>query len=143
MASPEHNLQNEIRNALAGELPLFRAQVGTGWTGNKVDRIAEPGTIRVNRGDVVIRDARPFSTGLPAGFSDTFGVLPVTVTADMVGQVIGQAVFGEVKAAGGRLSGPQTAFLQAMKHNGARVGVWRSIADALATVKAAATRKLL
>lgn len=132
----EHGLQNTIRNALAGLLPLFRANVGTGWTGRKVERVGTAGTIYVSPGDVVIRDARPFTTGLPEGFSDTFGVLAVTVTPEMVGQVIGQAVFGEVKTESGRLSPKQAAFLQAMKRHGARAGVWRSPGDALAMVGA-------
>ena len=92
--------------------------------GNQVERL--PG------GKVLIHDARPFDSGVPAGFSDLFGVRPVVITEDMVGQTIGQAVFGEVKTETGRVSDKQLAFLQAMTKRGALAGVWRSVADALA-----------
>lgn len=123
----EHGIQNTIRNALAGMLVLFRVNVGQGWTGD-IERQRD--------GSILIRNPRPFTTGLPAGFSDTFGVKRVTITQDMVGQVIGQAVFGEIKTPTGRVSTQQAAFLQAMKNNGARAGVWRSVDDALAMVGA-------
>ena len=121
----EQALQNTIRNALAGHLKLFRVNTGTAWTGD-VQRLAD--------GSILIRNPRPFSTGVPPGFSDTFGVKTVEVTQDMVGQVIGQAVFGEIKTPTGRVQPKQAAFLQAMKNSGALAGVWRSVSDALATV---------
>ncbi len=129
----EHALQNEIRNALAGRLHLFRANVGQGWTG-KAFRPDRAMTVSVKPGDVVISNARPFNTGLPEGFTDTFGVLPVTITPDMVGMTIGQAVFGEIKTTDGRVSVKQSAFIQAMQRAGARAGVWRSIADAMRAI---------
>jgi hypothetical protein len=139
--STEHGTQNRIRNALAGLLPLFRANVGRGWTGSKVFRPSGPMAVSVNRGDVVIYGARPFDTGLPVGFSDTFGVLPVVITQDMVGKTIGRAVFGEVKDVGGKLSPKQTEFLSAMKRMGAAAEVWRSPDDALATIARAKEMK--
>lgn len=124
--SAEHALQNEIRNALAGKCLLFRVNVGTAWTGSEVKKL--PG----NR--VLIYDARPFSTGLPPGFSDTFGLVKTIITPDMIGDTIGQFLAGEIKAAGGRVSDKQGAFLQAIQSNGGRAGVWRSVDDALAMV---------
>lgn len=47
----EHEIQNEIRAALAPFCVIFRTNVGTGYT----------------------KDGRYFSTGLPKGFSDLFG----------------------------------------------------------------------
>lgn len=47
----EHNIQNNIRIALAPYAVVFRANVGSGVT----------------------YDGRHFSTGLPKGFSDLFG----------------------------------------------------------------------
>lgn len=122
----EHAIQNAIRNALAGHCLLFRVNVGQGWTGSQVDRL--PG------GRVMIHDARPFTTGLPPGFADTFGLVRVKITPDMVGQELGLFIAGEVKAAGGRVSDKQAAFLQAINNNGGRAGVWRSPEDALAMV---------
>ncbi|MDE5583812.1 MAG: VRR-NUC domain-containing protein [Ruminococcus sp.] len=47
----EHEIQNEIRLALADTCMIFRGNVGAGCT----------------------KDGRYFSTGLPKGFSDLFG----------------------------------------------------------------------
>lgn len=122
----EHALQNEIRNALAGHCLLFRVNVGQAWTGARIERL--PG----NR--VLIYDARPFTTGLPPGFSDTFGLVQTRITEDMVGGIIGQFIAGEVKTSSGRVSDKQAAFLQAIQSNGGRAGVWRSVEDATAMV---------
>lgn len=129
--TPEHALQNTIRNALAGHCLLFRVNVGTGWTGD-VKKL--PG------GRVLIDNARPFSTGLPPGFSDTFGGVKTIITPDMVGQTFLQFLAGEVKTKDGRVSEKQAAFLQAISNNGGRAGVWRSPEDALATVLARRTQ---
>lgn len=126
MGLSEHSLQNEIRNALAGHCLLFRANTGTVWTGARIERL--PG------GRVLIYEARPFSTGLPPGFSDTFGLVQTRITPDMVGDRIGQFLAGEVKSSSGRVSEKQAAFLQAIQANGGRAGVWRSVEDATAMV---------
>ncbi|MDT9105797.1 hypothetical protein RSW49_22895 [Escherichia coli] len=134
----EHVIQNQIRNALAGECILFRANVGTGRQGQgNPFRVLRTQSVIVQPGDVVLRQARPFSTGLPEGFSDTFGVVQVTITPDMVGQTIGQALFGEVKDEGKKPSATQSAFPQTMTNYGALAGVWRSVADALRMVRGA------
>lgn len=125
----EHAIQNAIRNALAGECLLFRVNVGQAWTGSQVDRL--PG------GRVLIHDARPFSTGLPPGFADTFGLVRVRITQDMVGQEFGLFIAGEVKTANGKASEKQAAFLKAVNDNGGRAAVWRSPEDALAMVRGA------
>lgn len=122
----EHALQNAIRNALAGKALIFRANVGSAWTGSKVQKL--PG----NR--VLIHDARPFSTGLPPGFSDLFGLAEMTITPDMVGQKVGVFVAMEVKTARGRASEKQARFIQAVNDNGGRAAVVRSTDDALAVV---------
>jgi hypothetical protein len=125
----EHAIQNQIRNALAGECVLFRINSGKAWTGNDITKLPN--------GALLIRDPRPFTSGVPDGFSDTFGVVQVTITQDMVGQVIGQALFGEVKTETGRVSPKQSAFLRAMTNYGALAGVWRSVTDALRMVRGA------
>lgn len=99
----EHALMNHIRLALSHKCILFRVNVGSGRT----------------------YDGRHFDTGVPAGFSDLFGVR----TAD------GKAVFIEVKTRSGRVSGKQQDFLTAMKKSGAIAGVCRSVEDALELIK--------
>lgn len=118
----EHRIQNEIRNALAGACLMFRANTGTAWTGNDVRRLPN--------GSVLISDARPFSTGLPPGFSDLFGLVPVTITPEMVGQRVGIFAAIEVKGPSGRVSDQQGAFLRAVAANGGRSIVARSTEDA-------------
>lgn len=118
----EHKLQAEIRNRLAGECLLFRANVGRGWTGDAQ---------RLPDGSILIRNPRPFDTGLPPGFSDLFGINSTTITPGMVGQTVGQFCALEVKTSAGRLSDKQGKFLAAVERAGGVSGVVRSAADAL------------
>ena len=108
----EHKIQNEIRLALpeigyAG----FRTNIGQAWTGDEV--------IRLMNGDVMIRNARPFNTGLPQGFSDIFG---------LTGS--GQFFALEVKSERGRVTEQQKHFLQYIRDHGGISGVARSVEDA-------------
>ncbi len=131
----EHSIQNDARNALAGKCLAFRANVGTGWAGSgKPLRITRPMVVSVQPGDVVLRQARPFSTGLPPGFSDVFGLVPVTITQDMVGQKVAVFFGLEFKQPGKKATAEQANFLRAVNDNGGRSGVARSVDDALAVV---------
>lgn len=98
----EHKIQNEIRVALSAFCVVFRVNVGSGYT----------------------TDGRHFSTGVPAGFSDLFGVRSTD----------GRAVFIEVKTPKGRVSKKQKNFLEQMQKNGAIAGVCRSVEDAIKLV---------
>ena len=122
----EHKLQNEIRNALCGEGLYFRANVGAGWTGDAK---------RLPDGSILIRNPRPFTTGLPNGFSDLFGIVPVEITPDMIGQRVGIFTSLEIKTLTGRVSPQQKSFLSAIQNNGGRSGVVRSIEDALSVIR--------
>jgi len=119
----EHAIQNAGRNALA-QPGIFntRANVGKAWTGSEC--------IRLPNGDMLIKNPRPFDTGLPPGFTDTFGVTSETITPAMVGQVIGVAHFIEYKDKS-RVSPKQQSFITAMQRLGARAGVARSAQDAV------------
>jgi hypothetical protein len=117
--TPEHRIQNEIRNALAGRCILFRANVGTGWTGKKSDKESVDGK-------VVLYGARPFSTGLPPGFSDLFGITPD-----------GRYLAIEVKAPNGKTSLTQSDYIAAILKSGGRAGVAYCVADALAILELA------
>lgn len=133
--SREHELQNEIRNDLAGECLMFRANVGTGWQGTgKPVRFSRETHVVAKRGDVLLRNARPFDTGLPAGFSDLFGVTSITITPEMVGKRIGVFYAIEVKDQA-KATSKQTDFLNAVKSEGGIGGIARSTEDARRIVR--------
>lgn len=119
----ERKNQNAGRNALVDVCLNFRANVGQGWTGE---------ITRLPNGDIYIKNPRPFSTGLPAGFSDTFGLTPTLVTPDMVGRTIGIFHAIEYKSATGKARTLQAAFLEAVRRNGGRAGLARTEAEAIA-----------
>ncbi|HEX8552522.1 MAG TPA: hypothetical protein VF681_13320 [Abditibacteriaceae bacterium] len=119
----EHKIQNVGRNALVNVCLNFRANVGQGWTGE---------ITKLPNGDIYIKNPRPFNTGLPPGFSDTFGLTPVTVTQDMVGRVLGVFHAIEYKSATGKARTLQAAFLEAVRRNGGRAGIARNEAEAIA-----------
>ena len=75
----EHELQNLIRLHISENKlgTMFRANVGSGWTGTVHKSSAR---------SVTIYGARRFSTGLPAGFPDLFGFRTITITPNMVGK---------------------------------------------------------
>jgi len=132
----EHGIQNAIRNELAAECFCFRANVGTGWQGTgKPYRVPSKMVVAVNAGDVVLRQARTFDTGLPAGFHDLFGWVEVTITPDMVGQTFARFFSLEVKTDDGRESKGQTAFRNAVNSSGGASAIVRSSADAQAHIQ--------
>ena len=123
----EHDLQNEIRLHVSKERlgTLFRANVGQGWAG-KVQRMH----LTPDTNTILLANPRPFSTGLPVGFPDLFGFVPVTITPDMVGQEIAVFAAVEVKQKTGRVSAKQRDMMAFLQKHGARAGVARSVDDA-------------
>lgn len=117
----EHSIQNQIRNALINQGSFFRANVGQAWTGNK--------TKRLPNGDMVLERPRPFTTGLPKGFSDLFGWHTVEITPDMVGQRVAVFTAIEVKTETGRVSEQQQKFLDAVNKAGGRGFIARNVGD--------------
>ena len=113
----EHELQNLIRLYISENKlgTMFRANVGSGWTGTVHKSSAR---------SVTIYGARRFSTGLPAGFPDLFGFRTITVTPGMVGKEI--AVFCGIE-----IKKPvQQNMLDYLQERGARAGIARSCEDA-------------
>lgn len=105
---------------------LFRQNTGMGWIGNatKIDRTM---LYPVRKGDVVIRNARPFHSGFD-GWADLGGWVPVKVTADMVGSTL--AVYAQVEVKeNGRPTKEQTAWIAAVDKAGGRAGIARSEDD--------------
>ncbi|WP_441253661.1 hypothetical protein [Bradyrhizobium sp. 613_E4_N2_2] len=134
----EHGIQNTIRNALVGVAHCFRANVGKGWVGVgapfKADRHM---TVALAPGDVVLRQARPFDTGLPKGFHDLFGFVSVTITPSMVGKKFARFVSWEVKTETGRPTPEQTNFRIAVNGAGGVSDICRTPGDAIRLVEQA------
>lgn len=122
----EHAVQNAVRLALseARRGVYWRVNVGQAWTGSQVVRNAD--------GSVTIRDARPFYSGVPAGFPDLFGFTHVPVTAAHVGTTLPVYTGIEVKRPGGKASPKQTQHLTLLANAGAICGIAHSADEALA-----------
>ena len=121
----EHEIQNEIRLAVTKKskaTTLFRANVGKAWTGKK---------FVCCDGMVTLSEARAFSTGLPIGFPDLFGLQTVKITEDMVGKDVAVFVFLEVKRPGGRVMKAQERMTEHLHGLGARGGIVHSPEEAL------------
>lgn len=125
----EHAVQNGIRNALVDAGIFFRANVGQAWASNDIGKLPD--------GSLLLRNPRPFSTGLPAGFADLFGFVTVRITPDMVGQDVAVFVAIECKSSKGPTREKQERFVRAVRTAGGRAGFARSDADALAIVRGA------
>lgn len=130
--SQEHSIQNDVRDQLSDKVRMvFRANVGQGWTANGKDtfRPSKQTAVVLERGDVLLRNARPFNTGLPAGFPDTFGCQEVVITPDMVGQKV--AVFWalEIKDQSSA-SVAQSNFINALNMSGGKAAVVHSEQEA-------------
>ncbi|SDD88990.1 VRR-NUC domain-containing protein [Sporomusa acidovorans] len=125
MTETEHDIQNQIRIEISRRRlgVSFRTNVGRAWTGNNIRKNID--------GSITIMDPRPFQTGLPEGYSDLTAVVPVVITAEMVGSLIGVAGFIEVKNAKRKATPAQLHFIEQMRSLGARAGVARSPEDAV------------
>lgn len=101
---------------------LFRQQVGMAWVGNatKIDRTT---VITVRKGDVVIKNARPFHAGV-TGMSDLGGWRPIEVG----GATIAQYAQVEVKESG-RPTPEQLSWIDAVNKAGGVAGIARSEDD--------------
>jgi hypothetical protein len=118
----ESDLQNQIRIALSPHGTFFRANVGQGWTGTKVLKLIKGKyMMEVDNGDILIKNAHPFQTGLPTGFPDLFG-FPA-----------GVPIFTgiEIKTQTGQVRPEQEHMIEFLRSKGCRVGIARSVEDAI------------
>lgn len=106
---------------------LFRQQVGMAWVG-RVEKGFPGRRVTLGAGDLVIRNARPFHSGI-AGMSDLGGWVPVTITADLIGQTIAVYTQVEVKTDKGKPSPEQEAWIKAVTKAGGRAGIARNDDD--------------
>jgi hypothetical protein len=108
-----------------GATRLCRNPVATGFTGE---------LSRTKAGFTVLKNARGASFGLCAESSDVIGFRTIVITPDMVGQTVAVFIAIEVKAAGGRPSPEQRAFIQMAQQAGGLAGIARSVDEAPAIV---------
>lgn len=78
---------------------------------------------------MLLRNARPFNTGLPPGFPDTFGWQDVVITPEMVGMTIALFWALELKDQA-KVSELQQNFIDAVKGSGGKAGAPRSEQEA-------------
>lgn len=102
---------------------LFRVNTGTGWVGDKI--------IKLENGDVLIKNARPFKAGLHVGGGDLFGWKSVIITSGMVGKKVAVVVNLECKYGTGRLMPDQRNFISQVNDAGGIAGEIRDERDAL------------
>ena len=110
MKRSEKEIQNDIRLAVGkSKATLFRN----------------------NTGMIKDADGRAHRFGLCKGSSDLIGFVPVTITADMVGQEIAVFAAVEVKTPTGRVSDHQKDFISFVSGKGGVAGIARSADEAL------------
>lgn len=99
---------------------LFRQNTGVGWVGKLRSKKA---------GTVILDNARVLHAGLCVGSSDVIGLRPVVITADMVGQTIGQFVAAEIKTPGVPVTKEQAGFIEMVKRLNGHARIVRDVAD--------------
>lgn len=110
--------------AIQQQIRLALARAGAVMHRNNIGAYADPRTGRVIR----------YGVGQPGG-SDLIGWTPVTVTADMVGQLLAVFTAVEVKAPRGRASDAQLNFLEQVRRAGGYAGIARTTAEAVAIIQ--------
>lgn len=95
----------------------WRNNTGQGWQGQRISR-APGAMVKVERGMVILMNARPISFGLPG-------------SPDIIGVSRGRGFGLEMKAVGGRLEESQPKFRRAWEAAGGLYGVPRSVEEAL------------
>lgn len=96
---------------------LFRNNTGVGWAG-KIFKSPMPCSVRLNPGDVVIRDAHILNAGLCKGSSDLIGWKVVEITPEMVGKKVAIFTAIEVKYGTTRTTEEQSVFIDNVNRAG-------------------------
>ena len=120
--------QGQVDHGSRRDVRLFRNNVGQAWQGRRLKY--KPGDYhKVERGDVILSEARPVQFGLAEGSGDLIGGKVVTITPDMVGQPILVFLSIETKTEKGRLSTEQKKWIQFVQLFGGIAGVARTAED--------------
>lgn len=123
---------NRLRKEFGRTMRLFRNEVvGAAWTAPRERVFHGPSDrpIRLQEGDVLLRNPKRFNAGLYKGSSDLVGWRPLTITEEMVGQQVAQFVSIEAKEGAGRLSEQQRRWLETVERQGGFAIVARSVED--------------
>lgn len=107
---------------------LFRNQVGAGWVcpPNRTKKYTKNG-----KRYVLLEDPRWMEYGFPTGSGDVQGLLPVVITADMVGRTFARYVNAEAKTEDGKPGKGQREWHDFIWANGGLSGFYRSDEDML------------
>jgi hypothetical protein len=120
--------QGQVDHGSRRDVRLFRNNVGQAWQGRRLKY--KPGDYhKVERGDVILSEARPVQFGLAEGSGDLIGGKVVTVTQDMVGKPLLVFLSIETKTEKGRLSTEQKNWIQFVQLFGGIAGVARTAED--------------
>lgn len=120
--------QGQVDHGSRRDVRLFRNNVGQAWQGRRLKY--KPGDFhKVERGDVILSEARPVQFGLAEGSGDLIGGKVVTVTPDMVGKPLLVFLSIETKTDKGRLSAEQKKWIQFVQLFGGIAGVARTAED--------------
>lgn len=125
MSTKEKNLINKRLVNLKPNERLFRINAGMGWVATKENtiRINRPMTVKVDKGDVVLKHARVF-WGAPEGWHDLCGWTEIEITPDMVGKSVAVFTFEEYKTGRLTLSDMQKKFRDIIVKMG---GIFREV----------------
>lgn len=120
--------QGQVDHGARRDVRLFRNNVGQAWQGRRLKY--QPGQFhKVERGDVILSEARPVEFGLAVGSGDLIGGKVVRITAEMVGQLFLRFLSVETKTEVGKLSKEQKAWDAFVKQFGGISGVARNQQD--------------
>jgi hypothetical protein len=120
--------QGQVDHGARRDVRLFRNNVGQAWQGRRLKY--QPGQFhKVERGDVILSEARPVEFGLAVGSGDLIGGKVITITKEMVGQQFLQFTSIETKTETGRLSAEQKNWMNMIQMFGGRAGVARTQQD--------------
>lgn len=108
---------------------IFRNNVGLGWSGSIKHKVMTPMKVILNRGDVVLSNARPVRFGLCEGSSDKIGWTQITITPEMVGKKIAVFTAIEEKSKKGKASQVQKNFLGVVSNCGGIAAIAKSLDD--------------
>lgn len=99
------------------KMMAWRNNTGQAWQGQRISR-APGAVVRIERGMVILKDARPISFGLPG-------------SPDIIGVYDGRGFGLELKSITGRLEETQPLFAAAWQKAGGLYGIPRSVEEAL------------